>query len=160
MAINIRAYSRDSDTSAGVGNAIIQQHHAPPGSSYFFFFLIIFILILSHIIFLFDLSRRLSSLLLISNCANLSYSWTIIGYRQSYTHMCSNLAQTPGEKRKAGQQMFARSSPTHTHRHTHLVLFFSDFLPCLVVFHHPRVYKQTKDGRRTQKNGWWCIGGS
>ena len=32
MAINIRAYSRDSDTSAGVGNAIIQQHHAPPGS--------------------------------------------------------------------------------------------------------------------------------
>ncbi|XP_046634957.1 uncharacterized protein LOC124314010 isoform X4 [Daphnia pulicaria] len=31
MAINIRAYSRDSDTSAGVGNAIIQQHHAPPG---------------------------------------------------------------------------------------------------------------------------------
>lgn len=53
MAINIRAYSRDSDTSAGVGNAIIQQHHAPPGSSYFFFFLILFILILSHIIFLF-----------------------------------------------------------------------------------------------------------
>lgn len=30
MAINIRAYSRDSDTS--VGNAIIQQHHAPPGA--------------------------------------------------------------------------------------------------------------------------------
>jgi hypothetical protein len=50
MAINIRAYSRDSDTSAGVGNAIIQQHHATPGSSYFFF-IIIFILILSHIIF-------------------------------------------------------------------------------------------------------------
>jgi hypothetical protein len=38
------------DTSAGVGNAIIQQHHATPGSSYFFF-IIIFILILSHIIF-------------------------------------------------------------------------------------------------------------
>ncbi|KAI9556589.1 hypothetical protein GHT06_016379 [Daphnia sinensis] len=30
MAINIRAYTRDSDTS--VGNAIIQQHHAPPGA--------------------------------------------------------------------------------------------------------------------------------
>ncbi|XP_057373324.1 uncharacterized protein LOC130694273 isoform X2 [Daphnia carinata] len=30
MAINIRAYSRDSDTN--VGNAIIQQHHAPPGA--------------------------------------------------------------------------------------------------------------------------------
>lgn len=35
MAINIRAYSRDSDTS--VGNAIIQQHHAPPGFSNFSF---------------------------------------------------------------------------------------------------------------------------
>jgi hypothetical protein len=57
MAINIRAYSRDSDsTSAGVGNAIIQQHHAPPGSH-----------ILSHHFLeqippsLFDLSCQFSS---------------------------------------------------------------------------------------------------
>ncbi len=53
MAINIRAYSRDSDTGAGVGNAIIQQHHAPPGFLlFYFFFFFFFIIILSHIIFL------------------------------------------------------------------------------------------------------------
>ena len=69
MAINIRAYSRDSDTSAGVGNAIIQQHHAPPGSS------IHSSHILSHhfITFppLFDLACHLSSFFIFSlNCAN------------------------------------------------------------------------------------------
>jgi hypothetical protein len=88
-----------------------------------FFFIIILILSFTHH-FLFDLSRRLSSLLL--------YRITLISVipRQlsgidSCTHMCNNLAQTPGvEKKEAGQQMFARSSPTHTHTDTHLVLFF------------------------------------
>jgi hypothetical protein len=60
MAINIRAYSRDSDTSA------------TPGSSYFFF-IIIFILILSHIIF-FLIYHVVSLSPIISNCANFSYS--------------------------------------------------------------------------------------
>jgi hypothetical protein len=88
--------------------------------------------------FLFDLSRRLSSLLLY-RIALISVIPRQLSGIDSCTHMCSNLAQTPGvEKRKPGNRCLL-APPTHTHRHTSCSFFLISFRVWL--FFTIRVYK-------------------
>lgn len=70
--------------------------------------------------------------------------------------MCSNLAQTPVEKEKAGQQMFARSSHTQTH-----ILFFFFLISFRVwLFFTIRVYiNRQKMGGGRRKTGGGVLGG-